>query len=274
MKGTGKRKKAGGRAAARRVLLISAAADEAARRIASLSAAGWRVDHDPLSPASMKAMRAAPPDAFVVDLTRAPSQGRDFALWARGAKTLRGVPIVFAGGEAQKVARIRRQLPDAGFCTWRGVRSALRKAIARPPAAPVNPGSLAGYSGTPLPKKLGIKEGSIVGLIGAPGDFRKTLGAIPAGAILKRAPRAACDLVIWFTRRRKDLERIRIVAAKARDGLWIAWPKQASGVKTDIREGDVRGAGLANELVDYKIAAIDATWSGLKFAHRPTRRGR
>lgn len=126
----------------------------------------------------------------------------------------------------------------------------------------------AGYSGTPLPKKLGIKPEITVGLVDAPDGFEGLLAPIPDGAVLKRQPRKACDLVIWFTRSASDLRRIRAIAKLAATGLWIAWPKKASGVPCDMNENDVRRVGLENGLVDYKIAAIDATWAGLKFAHR------
>jgi hypothetical protein len=132
---------------------------------------------------------------------------------------------------------------------------------------------LAGYSGTPLPRKLGIREGTRVLLLGAPRGFERTVGELPQGARLCRAERAACDLTLWFPRSAADLkQRVRAIGARAGSGgLWIAWPKRASGVPTDLGEGVVRAAGLAAGLVDYKICAIDATWSGLKFARRKPR---
>jgi len=128
----------------------------------------------------------------------------------------------------------------------------------------------AGYSGTPLPKKLGIKEGSVVALLGAPRGFRKTLGKLPAGARLRAQGDSRCTLTLWFTRSRVDLGRgMRKAVALAGQGtVWIIWPKQASGVATDLKEGMVREAGLAAGLVDYKVCAVDATWSGLAFARR------
>lgn len=128
----------------------------------------------------------------------------------------------------------------------------------------------AGYSGTPLPKKLGIKEASVVALLGAPRGFRKTLGKLPAGTKLVAGANKGCTLTLWFTRSRVDLERgIREAAKLAGQGtVWIIWPKQASGVPTDLKEGIVREAGLAAGLVDYKVCAVDATWSGLAFALR------
>ena len=141
------------------------------------------------------------------------------------------------------------------------------KDVARGRGRPV---PLAGYSGTPLPKKLGIKENATVALVNAPRGFGKTLGDLPDGAVLREGARGKPDLVIWFVAQRKDLDRRlgTMSTLFGRDGLWIAWPKKASGVATDVTENDVRREGLAAGLVDYKICAIDATWSGLKFARR------
>jgi hypothetical protein len=93
---------------------------------------------------------------------------------------------------------------------------------------------------------------------------------IPPGVTLRRQARGKCDLIIWFTKTCKDLEnRIgRFAALTGSGGLWIAWPKKAAGVKTDLTQAIVRRTGLAAGLVDYKICAIDETWSGLKFARR------
>lgn len=128
----------------------------------------------------------------------------------------------------------------------------------------------AGYSGTPLPKKLGIKDGSVIALVAAPAGFEATLGELPPGARLRRIGRGDRDLTIWFVRRSSDLARgmPRMVEAARQGGVWIAWPKRASGVLTDVSEGQVRESGLAAGLVDHKICAIDETWSGLRFALR------
>jgi len=135
--------------------------------------------------------------------------------------------------------------------------------------------NLAGYSGTPLPKKLGVKAGAVVALIGAPDDCDRTLGSLPDGARLRRRAGRGADLTIWFVRSRRDLERriVRIASDLGVDGLWIAWPKKASGVTTDLTQSDVRRTGLSHGLVDYKICAVDSTWSALKFARRKKPRG-
>jgi len=128
----------------------------------------------------------------------------------------------------------------------------------------------AGYSGTPLPRKLGIKEGSVTALVGAPPDFVATLGGLPPGARLSRSGRGRRDLTIWFVRSAAALRRAipKMVHASRSGGVWIAWPKKASGVSTDLAEDVVRHYGLAAGLVDHKVCAIDATWSGLRFALR------
>jgi CheY-like chemotaxis protein len=254
-----------------RVRLIVWNEEEAKARASELRALGHRVEAAlPPDGTFMKALRRAPPDAMVIDLARQPSRGRDVAMAVRASKATRAVPLVFVGGEPGKVARYREQLPGAAFTAWRGLGAALKRALTAPPAhvsAPAH--ALAGYSGTPLPKKLGIKEGATVVLVGAPPGFEETLGALPAGARLVRAARAGGDLTLWFLTRRAELDR-RIVpmAAEMGAGLWICWPKMASGVKTDLREPIVREVGLAHGIVDYKVCAVDPTWSGLKFARR------
>jgi len=126
--------------------------------------------------------------------------------------------------------------------------------------------SRAGYSGTPLAKKLGIREGSTLALVGASSEF--TIPALPPGVTLRRSARGTSDVTLWFVSSLADLNlRIGDMAARAdKSALWICWPKRASGVRTDVTEHAVRAAGLANGLVDFKIGAIDNTWSGLRFA--------
>ena len=263
------------RASGPRVRLIHWHRGEATERAALLRSAGYVVDRRAFTgPETLRALASRPPAAVVIDLARLPSQGRDVALALREQRQTRHVPIVFVEGLPEKVRRVRQTLPDATYTTWRRIRSALRRAIARPPERPTVPSSrLAGYSGTPLPKKLGIKEGTAVGLLGAPRDFPQTLGDLPEGASFHRSAGTSTDLTIWFVTRRRDLERRVAPLARALGAgkLWIAWPKQASGATTDVTERHVRAAGLRVGLVDYKICAIDATWSGLLFTRRKDR---
>jgi hypothetical protein len=147
-----------------RVCLFHWNETEAARRAKDLEAAGNAVDvHTRFTPALLRALAESPPDAVVVDLTRSPSHGRDVAIALRTRAGTRSVPLVLAGGDADAIEKVRRHLPDAVYASWKSIGRAVAKAIASPPAEPVVPDSvLAGYSGTPLPQKLGIKEGSTV----------------------------------------------------------------------------------------------------------------
>jgi len=259
----------GGRVA--RVLLIHWNEDEARERARRLARAGH--DVTPFWQASGRAplerLREKPPDAFVIDLARRPSQGRDMATWLRAQAPTRGVPLVLVGATREMAAQLRGLLPDAPRTTWRSLPKALQRALASPPERPANPGVLAGYSGTPLPRKLGIKAGTAVRLIGAPDDFAATLGELPEGASL--VTRGQAPVVVAFLRSRRELAaRFPRATAAAEDGgrVWLAWPKKASGVATDVTETHVRAHGLENGWVDFKICAIDATWSGLAFARR------
>lgn len=255
-----------------RLTLIHWNAAEARERAARLRGAGHKVTvFTPTGGVQLNTLLERPPDAYVIDLGRLPSQGRDIGIWLRQRKATRHVPLVFVGGEAAKVARTRQQLPDATYTEWRRIRGAVRDAVRRPPGDPVVVNLLAGYAGTPLPKKLGIKTGSVVALLGAPREFEGTLGRLPEEVRLKRRAQGRADLVLLFVKSRRELDgRLGVAARMMNPGgsVWIAWPKQASGVETDLTQNHVRKKGLDSGLVDYKIAAIDATWSGLRFARR------
>jgi len=132
---------------------------------------------------------------------------------------------------------------------------------------------MAGYSGTPLVRKLGIKDGHRVLWAGAPEGFEATLGELPGGATLARSARgdARFDVIHVFATRKAELEaafaklRPRLVE---NGGLWVSWPKKTAGVATDLTENVVREVGLATGLVDNKVCAVDEVWSGLRFVVR------
>ncbi len=144
------------------------------------------------------------------------------------------------------------------------------------------PASTAGYSGTPLPKKLGIKAGADLLLLEAPEDFEETLGALPDDVTTHRdAATDGADVILLFSVTRLELsQRFPNAAEAMREGgrLWLAWPKKASGLQQDLGDAEVRNHGLTHGLVDYKVCAIDQTWSGLCFSRRTggraSRRGR
>jgi hypothetical protein len=130
---------------------------------------------------------------------------------------------------------------------------------------------MAGYSGTPLIQKIGIKPGHRVLLRNHPASFVKDLGKFPEGAQSSDRLSGKANVVIYFTERLAELEKdfLRLSATLVPDGmLWIGWPKKSSGRPTDLTEDVVRRVGLACGLVDVKVCAIDDTWSGLKFVIR------
>jgi hypothetical protein len=130
---------------------------------------------------------------------------------------------------------------------------------------------MAGYSGTPLVKKLGIKEGSRVALVNAPKDFQAELGELPADVKFMKSTTKSLDLMLFFVLSERLLARdfTKLAACLTSNGMiWIAWPKKSSGVTTDLTFERVQRIGLDAGLVDVKICAIDDTWSGLKFVYR------
>jgi hypothetical protein len=136
---------------------------------------------------------------------------------------------------------------------------------------------IVGYSRTPLPKKLGIREGHTIAFRNAPRGFEATLGELPDRVRVKaRVTRPVDAAVAFFTARGELVRRLDALAgAIYPDGsLWIAWPKRASGVATDMTEDVVREVALPRGLVDTKVCAIDETWSGLRLVHRVENRGR
>ena len=132
----------------------------------------------------------------------------------------------------------------------------------------------AGYSRRTLAEKLGIKPGIRVVALGAPPTYAALLGRLPEGATLAARLPASSDFIHRFARRRRDLADLgRLARALSDQGtLWISWPKQASGVETDLNENVVRELGLKQGLVDVKVCAIDDVWSGLKFVRRVANR--
>jgi len=132
----------------------------------------------------------------------------------------------------------------------------------------------AGYSGTPLLAKLGVREGSRLVVLSAPAGFVASLEKLPPRASLRQRGGGEVDVTLLFVTRLSVLRRsFKPAAARMppKSGmLWIAWPKKASGVLTDLTEDVIRGVGLDAGLVDTKVCAIDGTWSGLRFSRRRT----
>jgi hypothetical protein len=218
----------------------------------------------PQGPPDLKALAADPPDAVVIDLDRRPSQGLVIGIELRRQPGTRHTPQVFAGGEPDKVERVRAVLPEVRFSDWDGIGTILRTAVERPPDDPVVPDAMAPYAGASLEQKLGLTGSARVCLIRAPDEFVERIEAA-------RQTDGEAELVILFVRTPSELEAelARAMDSVAEGGsLWVAWPKGGKGARGEVTQLLVRERGMAAGWVDYKIAALDETWSALRFRKR------
>jgi hypothetical protein len=253
------------------VRLVHFDQDEGLERRKQLEALGFDAafDFDEGLLLVTKLIKATLPDAVVIDLSRVPSHGRAVAHSVREAKYSRHVPLVFVDGEPDKVKRTKQLIPDAVYTTWGRIKTALPKAIARPPKNPIAPDHNLAW-GTPLVAKLGIKPGFKVALLASPKGFAGTLTPLPAKVTFTARPDASVDLFMAFAKSTHELQAhlLTLRGFTGRQTLWLVWPKKASGVKTDLDGNVVRNSGLAAGWVDFKVCSVDATWSGLAFKRR------
>lgn len=251
-----------------RVRLIHWNEGEGRERQLRLASLGYEVEFDATDRLLLqRTIRVRPPDAIVIDLTRLPSSGREAGLVLRSYKDTRHVPLIFVDGEPAKVERIRALLPDATYTSWGRLKTALPKAIAKRPTNPVVPPST--ISDKPTALKLGFKPGMKVALLGAPSNFTASLAGVPEKVTFSARPDGA-GLLVCFVKSRAELS-MRLGSLPGILGersVWFAWPKKASGIKSDLDDNVVRDSGLAAGLVDYKVCSIDATWSGALFRRR------
>jgi hypothetical protein len=263
------------------VRLVSWNDDDTQRRARELKALGFKVEARPLSECGgvVGHFRDLAPDAVVLDLDRLPSHGREVGTILRDSKSTRHLPLVFAGGAGDKVDRIRGELPDAVFTAWEGIGDAVRVAIAHPVANPAKARSHADRSAaTPLLQKLGIKTGMQAAVLGGFEGFEELLGELPAGAALVKRFGTETRLGLYIVRSGRELaDAFEHAAARLPEAasFWIIYPKQTKRypnqtkrAKTSFNENDVRELGLASGFVDYKVCAVNAEWSGLKFSRR------
>jgi CheY-like chemotaxis protein len=252
-----------------RVRIIHWRPSEARPLIETCRAGGFEVEYDDIpSPALAKEIRHNQPDALVIDLTRLPSHGREMAMAIRRTKFSRHIPIVFVDGEPEKVAAVRKALPDATFTSRKQLCSRIEAAIARPVANPIAPpGVMERYGSRTKAQKLGIKEGSTVAVVDPPHDYETVLGDLGEGVELVENPAAVHPVTLWFVRDPAAvlaaLRRMHAIAPRTR--LWILRPK---GPKSQLNETFLREAGNEVGLVDYKICAINDYWTGMVFARR------
>jgi hypothetical protein len=225
--------------------------------IEAVRAAGHEAEYDAVrGNETTKLIRANPPDAIVLDLNCLPSHSRDTAAYLRGTRYARHIPMIFVGGEAEKVEGVRRLMPDAVYTTLKRLPAAIRKACARPVENPVRPpGMMERYGSRTVAEKLGIKAGSMVALMDPPRDYAAALGKLPADVELIEEPEEALAVTLWFVRDPSALDvalrGMRGLASRTK--LWIVWLK-GKGALTDRL---VREMANGADLVDYKICAVN-----------------
>jgi hypothetical protein len=184
----------------------------------------------------------------------------------RATKSLRHIPIVFVDGAADKVERIRKELPDAVYISRARLVSALKRV--KPLFDPVAPPRMMDRTDRTTAEKLGIKAGARVALIDPPPDYLRVLGKLPKDVSLEEEADDTLPLTLWFVREPDTylagLTGIRKRALTSR--IWIVYPKgrQASG----LTQGLIREAALAIGLVDYKICSVNEVWTGLLFTRK------
>jgi hypothetical protein len=255
------------------VRLICWNEDLARERAALLKAARLNVDASRLNTSRMIGhIMEKPPAAIVIDLDRLPSHGRAVGVVLRRSASARRIPLIFAGGAEEKVARIRQELPDAVFTPWTAIAPSIRRAVKCPPASPLKPRPLMErYEASGLARKLGLKAGMMCALIQPPEGFEERIDDLPDGLEFQPKLAASTTLAIWFVRTRAEMDfaadraSLRLPQGAS---LWIVYPKRSGRFAVDFTLTDVRAAALSVGLVDYKICAVDDDWTGLKFARR------
>ena len=215
-------------------------------------------------------IRAAPPDAIVIDLSRMPSYGRVMGALLREQKSTRRIPLVFVEGDPAKTPLVRQLLPDAVIASLPRLGPAIRKAILKPPAEPALPNP----TRLPLAGKLRIREGSKIAVVHPPEGFLENLGPLPAGA---RFERRAADAVIVLLFVKSSAALGRELPALARTiqrgrTLWIVWPKKSSRVAGDLTPARIVEMCSPLGLSGYKTCAVDETWSAMAVAPKGARR--
>jgi hypothetical protein len=246
---------------------------EARERASSLNKKNFNIIYTPFSPSELKQLKSDSISLFIIDLSRLPSHGRDLGIFFRKNKITRKIPIIYVGGDLYKIVKIKALIPDALYTIWDNIDNAITTSLSQKLENPLIPKTVfAGYEGVPLIKKLGVKPNSRVAIINEPKNIKRILGKLPEGvALLNKLEKP--DLIIWFVISTMELEKnvVKIKSMIGKDGLWIAYPKKSSKVKSDLNQSIVRDTGLAVGLVDFKVCSINETWTGLKFAIRKSK---
>jgi hypothetical protein len=245
---------------------------EAAARAGWLTQAGFDADFDcKVEPGFVTRLQTRQPQVLVIDLSRLPSQGRAVGVYARRRKGTRSIPLVFVGGDPEKILKIRALIPDAVYTTWGAIKGAIRRALRLAPPAPVLPDpNPERWASNPLAVKLGLKPGMEVALLGAPDGFHEFVRA-PEGVEFSPRWENKAKLVILFARSVDELDLLLSPVAEklGHRRLWICWPKAASAARagrTDLTQFVVLQSARAYSLKTSKILSIDNDWSAMRFS--------
>jgi len=250
---------------------------EIATKAKLLRRRGVIVDTTPLvrTSAAVGELAQLNPAVLVFDLDKLPSTSRVIAASLRDSKSARHIPLLFAGGEASKLDRVRGEQPSAVFATWEQAPEALARLLDSAPGPRVlsTPRKLPGYAETPLLRKLGVVTAAAaprqVALLAAPDGFVEALGDLPDHVTFVERLTAKTALALCFVRSPAELAAtVDLLATRLPLGAsaWIVHPKRRN--KPAFHQDHVRNAALAAGLVDYKVCSVDDDWSALKFAHR------
>lgn len=250
-----------------RVLIIAYNPEEASARAARLRGEGIDAEHYPArGTGGLRNLRAHLPEAIAIDLMELPSYGRYMGALLRQQKATRHIPLIFIEGDPEKTPRAKELFPDAVFTSWKRFSAALERAIRLIPVEPVVPNLFT----SPLLEKLRIREGTAIALLHAPEGFAKTLGDLPAGCrIARRMPENG--VILLFVRSAAALgHELPMIARELRSGrvFWILWPKRSAKGPADLKMPAIRQMAAGWGLVDYKVCAVDETWSGMAIGRR------
>ncbi len=252
-------------------MLIHCKKSEAAAHLHTLTDAGYQVEcEERFRPGLMKEWRRSSPEAFVIDLSRLPSHGREIAIAIRNSAALRTIPIVFCAGDPDKVSALRELLPDAVYCELPKLAFAVKKALVAPPTQPVKPPAMMDrYKSRSAAEKLGLKKGNSVALIHAPRDVERIIGLVPedVNLIETETGLASAQLHLCFVHRPEELftvlSNLRDIARQSK--LWILWRKGGNAVAGEVTEKLARQHALDLGLVDYKICSVNDVWTAMLF---------
>jgi CheY-like chemotaxis protein len=252
-----------------RIALLCLNTDVLAARKRLLEKLGFRVE--PAAGGSSRLvgkLTSAAPLALVVDLDVKPAYGRDIAIYLRNTQSVRHVPLVFAGGVKEKVARVEAEIPDAVYCTWDEVKAGVEAAIAAPPVRPVRPTKRGEevLHGASLAKKFGIRSETQLAILGDVIGLGERLELEYEQSLGRRT-----NLALVVVRSERELTaafealaaRLPLTAA-----VWMIHPKQSGRLKPDFTQKDILHLGLRFGFTGFKMCSVDTDWSGLRLVRK------